>query len=42
MFCDHVFENVYYFCEDKENHKLAELEPRFDFFAKHPSQFETK
>ena len=39
---EHIFENVYFFCSDKENHKLTELEPRFDFFAKHPSQFDTK
>lgn len=37
---DHIFETVGYFCDGA--HKIDELEPRFDFFGKHPSQFETK
>jgi len=39
---ERIFDTVYDFCEDKENHRLKTLEPRFDFFPKHPSQFETK
>lgn len=39
---ERIFDTVYDFCEDKENHQLKTLEPRFDFFPKHPSQFETK
>ncbi len=34
-----IFDTVYDFMPDKENHKLKFLEPRVDFFAKHPSQF---
>ena len=36
---DHVFEDIYYFCEDKENHHIKELREKEDFFSKHPSQF---
>lgn len=36
---EHVFEDVYFFCKDKENHVIRELEAKEDFFEKHPSQF---
>ena len=36
---DHIFEDIYYFMEDKENHVLKNLEAKEDFFEKHPSQF---
>lgn len=35
---DHIFQPVYYFMDDPETHKLKFLEPRVDFFKKHPSQ----
>jgi methionyl-tRNA synthetase len=34
-----IFETCYDFMADKTAHKLIFLEPRIDFFAKHPSQF---
>jgi methionyl-tRNA synthetase len=34
-----IFETCYGFMADKASHKLKFLEPRIDFFAKHPSQF---
>ncbi len=34
-----IFDTVYDFMPDKNNHKLKFLPPRVDFFAKHPSQF---
>jgi methionyl-tRNA synthetase len=34
-----IFETCYDFMADKTAHKLRFLEPRIDFFAKHPSQF---
>lgn len=36
---DHAFEDIYFFLENPTDHDLKELEPRIDFFAKHPSQF---
>ncbi len=36
---DTIFEDIYYFFEDKENHKVKTLEEKEDFFEKHPSQF---
>ena len=38
---DRVNEPIYNFIENKENHKPEFIEARFDFFKKHPSQFET-
>lgn len=35
---ERIFEPVYAFMPDPENHKLRFLEPRVDFFGKHPSQ----
>lgn len=35
---EHIFEPVWHFVDDRENHSLKFLEPRVDFFAKHPSQ----
>ena len=35
---NYIFENIYYFVKDKNNHKLKEIPPKFDFFKKHPSQ----
>ncbi len=34
---EHIFEGMDYFC--KGEHKLKFLEPRVDFFTRHPSQF---
>ncbi|MCL2056114.1 MAG: class I tRNA ligase family protein [Oscillospiraceae bacterium] len=34
-----IFETVYDFMPDRENHRLKTLEPRVDFFSKHPAQF---
>ena len=39
---DRVNEPIYNFIEDKENYKPKFIEARFDFFKKHPSQFETQ
>lgn len=39
---DHIFEGMSYFCKGESEHQLKFLEPRVDFFKKHPSQFETK
>ncbi|MEA5026925.1 MAG: class I tRNA ligase family protein [Erysipelotrichaceae bacterium] len=36
---DHVFADLYFFCADPEHHQLKFLEPKIDFFEKHPSQF---
>ncbi|MBR0385648.1 MAG: class I tRNA ligase family protein, partial [Erysipelotrichaceae bacterium] len=36
---DHAFEDLYFFCDDPENHEIRELEAKEDFFLKHPSQF---
>lgn len=35
---NHIFENVYFFMENPNEHQLKFLEPRVDFFTKHPSQ----
>lgn len=35
---DRIFEPVYAFMEDPQQHLLKFLEPRVDFFSKHPSQ----
>ncbi|WP_330370919.1 class I tRNA ligase family protein [Lachnoclostridium phytofermentans] len=37
---EHVFEPLSYFISAEGEHELKYLEPRVDFFAKHPSQFE--
>lgn len=37
---ERIFEPVYAFMENPETHTLKFLEPRTDFFEKHPSQFE--
>lgn len=37
---DRIFEPLYAFMENPETHKLKFLEPRVDFFKKHPSQFQ--
>lgn len=37
---DHVFEDLYYFCSDPQDHPLKTLAPREDFFAKPASQYE--
>ena len=36
---DHIFEDIYYFCDDRQDHKLQELKEKEDFYSKHPSQF---
>ncbi len=35
---DHIFQDLYFFMPDPENHEVKFLEPRVDFFEKHPSQ----
>ena len=35
---DNIFEGMDYFCKGETEHKLKFLEPRTDFFKKHPSQ----
>jgi methionyl-tRNA synthetase len=35
---DYIFEPIYKFIENPSVHKLKYLEPRVDFFEKHPSQ----
>lgn len=35
-----INEPIYIFFEDRENHRPAFIEAKFDFFKKHPSQFE--
>ncbi|WP_029503916.1 class I tRNA ligase family protein [Lachnoclostridium phytofermentans] len=37
---EHIFEPISYFTSSESEHELQYLEPRVDFFAKHPSQFE--
>lgn len=39
---DHIFEGMAYFCPGEKEHQLKFLEPRVDFFTRHPSQFEQK
>ncbi len=36
---DKINESIYNFFENKEKHKPEFIEPKFDFFKKHPSQF---
>jgi methionyl-tRNA synthetase len=36
---EHLEEPVYFFMANPETHELVTLEPRVDFFPKHPSQF---
>ncbi len=36
-----VFEPIYAFMSDPAGHRLKTLEPRVDFFPKHPSQVPT-
>ncbi len=36
---EHIFEGMAYFCKGESEHSLKFLEPRVDFFTKHPSQF---
>lgn len=35
---DNIFQPIYYFMDNPKEHKLKFLEPRVDFFTKHPSQ----
>ena len=35
---DYIIEPIYSILEDKENHELKFLEPKFDFFKKHEVQ----
>ncbi len=37
---DRIFETIYDFMDNPENHTLKFLEPRVDFFTKHPSQIQ--
>lgn len=37
---DHAFEDIYFFLANPTSHKLKFLEPKIDFFQKHPSQFQ--
>ncbi|MBN1151526.1 class I tRNA ligase family protein [candidate division WOR-3 bacterium] len=39
---DRIFEPVYSFMKDPVNHELKYLEPRVDFFTKHPNQIQGK
>lgn len=34
----HIFEDCYFFMRERDTHTLKRLEPRVDFFEKHPSQ----
>ena len=36
---EHVFEPVYFFMDDPHTHQPKLLEPRQDFFERHPSQY---
>ncbi|WP_273323060.1 methionine--tRNA ligase [Vallitalea guaymasensis] len=36
---EYIFDNIYSFIEDYDNHKIKYLEPRIDFFEKHESQY---
>lgn len=36
---ERIFDTVYAFIDDPEKHRLKYLEPKTDFFKKHPSQF---
>jgi len=37
---DNIFKPIYYFIGNTDSHRLKFLEPRTDFFIKHPSQLE--
>ncbi|MCH5325128.1 MAG: class I tRNA ligase family protein [Eubacterium sp.] len=39
---DNIFEGMEYFCKGETEHPLKFLEPRVDFFTRHPSQFAEK
>lgn len=39
---DRIFDTMADFCKDEKQHKLKFLEPRVDFFTRHPSQFADK
>ena len=39
---ERIFQTLYDFMADPPNHKLKFLEPRVDFFEKHPSQIESE
>lgn len=39
---DHIFDPIQALMADPEVHKITEIPPRFDFFEKHSSQFETE
>jgi methionyl-tRNA synthetase len=39
---DRIFEPIYAFMDDPQEHQLKFLEPRVDFFKKHPSQSKTE
>ena len=36
---EYIFEDLYFFMEDPQNHQPEHLPPRTDFFERHPSQF---
>ena len=38
---EHVFEPVYFFMDDPATHQPVTLQPREDFFERHPSQFKS-
>ena len=37
---DRIFDTIADFCDGKTEHQLKFLEPRVDFFTRHPSQFQ--
>jgi methionyl-tRNA synthetase len=37
---NYIFEKIYFFMDDPRSHKVKFLEPRVDFFEKHPSQYQ--
>lgn len=37
---DYIFEDIYFFMDDPQNHTLKQLQEKEDFFKKHPSQLE--
>ena len=36
---DYIFEDIYFFMDDKQDHKIKQLAEKEDFYVKHPSQF---
>jgi methionyl-tRNA synthetase len=36
---EYIFDNIYSFIDEYDNHKVKYLEPRIDFFEKHESQY---